>query len=119
MSMHDVCRKALLSSRSLFVAFLDKGGMELCAEGVAAESDRVWLRNCIAELVRRAPDGIGSAVDRREFGALTNSGQLTHGLQVLFVSVSGRALVALFDARTSGGLVRMRLTEAAAALMDY
>jgi predicted regulator of Ras-like GTPase activity (Roadblock/LC7/MglB family) len=105
-----VCNRLELDSNSIAVAVIDRNGQFIAGSSGAGGIDTVSLGSLVAGNVA-ATAGLARLLGEREFSVLFHEGERDH---VHMTLVGHRAvLVVIFDARTTLGLVRLRVKKAA------
>ena len=96
------------NARAVFV--IDRNGMEMASAGDVAEFDATSLSSLAAGNVA-ATEGLAKLIGEREFSVLFHEGRQDH---IHISVVGGRGiLLVIFDDRSSLGLVRLRVRQAA------
>ncbi len=95
------------NAKAVFV--IDRNGMELASAGDVSQFDATSLSSLAAGNVT-ATDGLAKLIGEREFSVLFHEGHQDH---IHISVVGGRGiLLVIFDARSSLGLVRLRVRQA-------
>ena len=104
-TLRDLWRDA--NAKAVFV--IDRNGMELASAGDVSQFDATSLSSLAAGNVA-ATDGLAKLIGEREFSVLFHEGHQDH---IHISVVGGRGiLLVIFDARSSLGLVRLRVRQA-------
>ncbi len=104
-------------SRALLVVLYDKKAREVCRAGQADESEQNWLRSYVEDLRKLSPGNFGEALRSSAFPVPSSGFQLKGRTKSVFFSAGEYGMGALFnEMTTSGGLVRIRMSEAAKEL---
>lgn len=104
--LQSVLRRILLQSHSKVVFLVDKNGQLLCSVGEEGEYDTTALGSLAAGNIA-ASGGLARLIGEKEFSILFHQGEKDN----MHISlIENRViLVAIFDARTPVGLVRLRV----------
>jgi predicted regulator of Ras-like GTPase activity (Roadblock/LC7/MglB family) len=104
-----ICNRLQRDSNSLAIFVINKDGQEIARAGSTEHLDVTSLSSLFAGNVA-ATGGIAKLLQEREFSGQFHEGEKT---MVYVVIVAQRAiLVVIFDARSSLGLVRLRVKKA-------
>lgn len=113
--IQQVVERLQRDSNSMAVLLIDKNGQEIAAAGEIENLDTTSLSSLTAGNVA-ATGGIAKLMSEREFTTQFHEGERTN---VHLSIVAQRViLVALFDERSSLGLVRLRVKKAATELQQ-
>ena len=111
--LQQVLRKLRVESDASVVLLVDKNGQRIASVGDVDALDMTALASLTAGNVA-ATDGLARILGEREFSVLLHEGEKEN----IHVSIVGRRviLVVIFSDRSSLGLVRLRVRQAAAEL---
>ena len=111
--LQQVLRKLRSDSEASVVLLVDKNGQRIASVGDVEALDMTALASLTAGNVA-ATDGLARILGEREFSVLLHEGEKEN----IHVSIVGRRviLVVIFSDRSSLGLVRLRVRQAAAEL---
>lgn len=111
--LNQVLRKLRIDSGASVVLLVDKNGQRIASVGDVEALDMTALASLTAGNVA-ATDGLARVLGEREFSVLLHEGEKEN----IHVSIVGRRviLVVIFSDRSSLGLVRLRVRQAAAEL---
>ncbi|HVE64983.1 MAG TPA: roadblock/LC7 domain-containing protein [Thermoanaerobaculia bacterium] len=111
--LHQVLRKLRVDSGASVVLLVDKNGQRIASVGDVEALDMTALASLTAGNVA-ATDALARVLGEREFSVLLHEGEKEN----IHVSIVGRRviLVVIFSDRSSLGLVRLRVRQAAAEL---
>ena len=111
--LQRVLRKLRSESEASVVLLVDKNGQRIASVGDVEALDMTALASLTAGNVA-ATDGLARILGEREFSVLLHEGEKEN----IHVSIVGRRviLVVIFSERSSLGLVRLRVRQAAAEL---
>lgn len=111
--LNQVLRKLRVDSGASVVLLVDKNGQRIASVGDVEALDMTALASLTAGNVA-ATDGLARVLGEREFSVLLHEGEKEN----IHVSIVGRRviLVVIFSDRSSLGLVRLRVRQAAAEL---
>ena len=107
--INAVIEKLLRESNSKVIFLVDKNGQLICGVGAVEQFDTTSLASLTAGNIA-ATGGLAKLIGEKEFSILFHEGEKDN----LHISiVGGRViLVVLFDARSSLGLIRLRVKKA-------
>jgi len=113
-----VCERLTREANAKVVFLVDKNGQLIAASGATNNIDTVSLASLTAGNIA-ATGGLAKLIGEKEFSILFHEGERDN----LHISIVGQRviLVVLFDARSSLGLVRLRVKKASeelAAIFD-
>lgn len=108
-----VCERLTREANAKVVFLVDKNGQLIASSGATANIDTVSLASLTAGNIA-ATGGLAKLIGEREFSILFHEGERDN----LHISIVGQRviLVVLFDARSSLGLVRLRVKKASEEL---
>ena len=111
--LNQILRKLRVESEASVVLLVDKNGQRIASVGDVEALDMTALASLTAGNVA-ATDGLARVLGEREFSVLLHEGEKEN----IHVSIVGRRviLVVIFSDRSSLGLVRLRVRQAAAEL---
>jgi predicted regulator of Ras-like GTPase activity (Roadblock/LC7/MglB family) len=111
--LNQILRKLRVESEASVVLLVDKNGQRIASVGDVEALDMTALASLTAGNVA-ATDGLARVLGEREFSVLLHEGEKEN----IHVSIVGRRviLVVIFSERSSLGLVRLRVRQAAAEL---
>jgi len=111
--LNQILRKLRVESDASVVLLVDKNGQRIASVGDVEALDMTALASLTAGNVA-ATDGLARILGEREFSVLLHEGEKEN----IHVSIVGRRviLVVIFSDRSSLGLVRLRVRQAAAEL---
>lgn len=111
--LQQVLRRLRVESGASVVLLVDKNGQRIASVGDVEALDMTALASLTAGNVA-ATDGLARILGEREFSVLLHEGEKEN----IHVSIVGRRviLVVIFSDRSSLGLVRLRVRQAAAEL---
>ena len=111
--LNQILRKLRVESEANVVLLVDKNGQRIASVGDVEALDMTALASLTAGNVA-ATDGLARVLGEREFSVLLHEGEKEN----IHVSIVGRRviLVVIFSDRSSLGLVRLRVRQAAAEL---
>ena len=111
--LQRILRKLRSESEASVVLLVDKNGQRIASVGDVEALDMTALASLTAGNVA-ATDGLARILGEREFSVLLHEGEKEN----IHVSIVGRRviLVVIFSERSSLGLVRLRVRQAAAEL---
>lgn len=108
-----VCERLTREANARVVFLVDKNGQLIASSGATQDIDTVSLASLTAGNIA-ATGGLAKLIGEREFSILFHEGERDN----LHISIVGQRviLVVLFDARSSLGLVRLRVKKASEEL---
>ena len=108
-----VCERLTREANAKVVFLVDKNGQLIAASGATSNIDTVSLASLTAGNIA-ATGGLAKLIGEKEFSILFHEGERDN----LHISIVGQRviLVVLFDARSSLGLVRLRVKKASEEL---
>ncbi len=108
-----VCDRLTREANAKVVFLVDKNGQLIAASGATSNIDTVSLASLTAGNIA-ATGGLAKLIGEKEFSILFHEGERDN----LHISIVGQRviLVVLFDARSSLGLVRLRVKKASEEL---
>ncbi len=109
----QVISKLLVDANAKVVFLVDKNGQQIAAQGEIENLDTTSLASLTAGNVA-ATDGLARLIGEKEFSVLFHEGERDN----LHISIVAQRviLVVIFDARSSLGLVRLRVKKASGEL---
>jgi predicted regulator of Ras-like GTPase activity (Roadblock/LC7/MglB family) len=111
----SIIAKLRTESNAKLVFLVDKNGQQIAAQGDLENLDATSLASLTAGNVA-ATDGLAKLIGEKEFSILFHEGERDN----LHISIVAQRviLVVIFDARSSLGLVRLRVKKASAELTE-
>ena len=111
--LHGILRRLRLEAEAAIVLLVDKNGQRIASAGDVDSLDVTALASLTAGNVA-ATDGLARILGEREFSVLLHEGEKEN----IYLSIVGGKviLVVIFADRSSLGLVRLRVRQAAAEL---
>jgi predicted regulator of Ras-like GTPase activity (Roadblock/LC7/MglB family) len=106
--LEEALRRLRQESNAKAVFLIDKNGQQIAAAGELEQFDTTSLASLTAGNVA-ATDGLAKLIGEREFSVLFHEGQQDH---IHISIVAKKAIVVIFDDRSSLGLVRLRVKRA-------